>query len=169
VIDLAFIESLIRAIDQSGLDSIEIERGGTRVRLSKTPPPAPGAPPQGYSVSAVMPHGIAMPAPGPAAPSAGWPAQGAEPAEPRAAAEGRKLLEIKSPMVGTFYAKPAPDKPDYVSVGSRVKPDTVVCKLEAMKIFNDLTADVAGVIAEVCVKNGQPVDFGTVLFRVEPA
>jgi acetyl-CoA carboxylase biotin carboxyl carrier protein len=50
-----------------------------------------------------------------------------------------------------------------------VKPDTVVCKLEAMKIFNDLTADVAGVIAEVCAKNGQPVDFGTVLFRVEPA
>lgn len=72
-------------------------------------------------------------------------------------------------MVGTFYAKPSPDKPDYVTVGSRVTPTTVVCKLEAMKIFNDLTADVAGTITEVCVQNAQAVDYGTVLFRVDPS
>lgn len=70
-------------------------------------------------------------------------------------------------MVGTFYAKPAPDKDDYVKAGSKVKPDTVVCKLEAMKLFNDLAAECTGTIVEVCAKNGQPVDFGTVLFRVE--
>jgi acetyl-CoA carboxylase biotin carboxyl carrier protein len=169
VIDLAFIESLIRAIDQSGLDSIEIERGGTRVRLSKTPPPAPGAPPQGYSVSAVMPQGIAMPAPGPAAPSAGWPAQGAEPAEPRAAAEGRKLLEIKSPMVGTFYRSPAPDAPPYVEVGSRVKKGDTLCIIEAMKLMNEMESEVVGTVVEVLVDNAEPVEYGQLLFRVDPA
>ena len=167
MIDLAFIESLIRAIDQSGLDSIEIERGGTRVRLSKTPPPAPGAPPQGYSVSAVMPQGVAMPAPAP--PSAGWPAQGAEPAEPRAAAEGRKLLEIKSPMVGTFYRSPAPDAPPYVEVGSRVKKGDTLCIIEAMKLMNEMESDVVGTVVEVLVDNAEPVEYGQVLFRVDPA
>ena len=72
-------------------------------------------------------------------------------------------------MVGTYYSKPAPDKPDYVVVGARVGPATVVCKLEAMKIFNDLAAEVSGTIAEVCVKNGESVDFNRVLFRVDPS
>lgn len=72
-------------------------------------------------------------------------------------------------MVGTFYSKPAPDKDDYVKVGSKVKPDSIICKIEAMKLFNDLAAEVSGTIMEVCVKNGTPVDFGTVLFRVELA
>ena len=72
-------------------------------------------------------------------------------------------------MVGTFYAKPKPDKPDYVSVGSAVKPDTVVCQIEAMKIFNEVAAGVSGTVAEVCVRNGEFVEFGTVLFRVDPA
>ncbi|MBO0698655.1 MAG: acetyl-CoA carboxylase, biotin carboxyl carrier protein, partial [Zavarzinella sp.] len=85
------------------------------------------------------------------------------------AAPAKKLLEIKSELVGTFYAKPAPDKDDYVKVGSRVSPDTVVCKVEAMKIFNDITAKCAGTIVEVCVQNGQFVDFDQVLFRVDPS
>ena len=80
-----------------------------------------------------------------------------------------KLLEIKSELVGTFYAKPGPDKDDYVKVGSRVSTDTVVCKVEAMKIFNDITAKCAGTIAEVCVQNNQFVEFDQVLFRVEPS
>ena len=92
------------------------------------------------------------------------PVAAAEPARP-----AKAYHEIKSPMVGTYYSKPAPDKPDYVQTGSRVAPDTVICKLEAMKIFNDLTAECAGTVVEVCVKNGQPVDFGTVLFRVDAA
>ena len=72
-------------------------------------------------------------------------------------------------MVGTYYSKPAPDKPDFVTVGARVGPTTVVCKLEAMKIFNDLTADVSGTVVEVCAKNGEAVDFNRVLFRVDPS
>lgn len=72
-------------------------------------------------------------------------------------------------MVGSFYAKPAPDKDDYVKVGSRVNPETVVCKIEAMKIFNDLPASCSGTIAEICVQNADFVEYDQVLFRVEPS
>jgi acetyl-CoA carboxylase biotin carboxyl carrier protein len=72
-------------------------------------------------------------------------------------------------LVGTFYAKPAPDKDDYVKVGSRVNSDTIVCQVEAMKIFNTIPAKVAGTIAELCVKNGDFVEFEQVLFRVDPS
>jgi acetyl-CoA carboxylase biotin carboxyl carrier protein len=103
-------------------------------------------------------------------PVAALPSTNSQPAATHTAAQpARKLLEIKSELVGTFYAKPAPDKEDYVKVGSRVSPDTVVCKVEAMKIFNDITAKVNGTIAEVCVQNGEFVEFDQVLFRVEPS
>jgi acetyl-CoA carboxylase biotin carboxyl carrier protein len=80
----------------------------------------------------------------------------------------RQLVEIKSPTVGTFYAQEKPGAPPYVSVGSRVTPTTIVCQIEAMKIFNEITADCSGVIAEVCVQNKEFVEYGTVLFRVDP-
>jgi acetyl-CoA carboxylase biotin carboxyl carrier protein len=80
---------------------------------------------------------------------------------------GKKLLEIKSESVGTFYAKPSPDAAPYVTVGSKVTPTTVVCTLEAMKLFSEVQAGVSGTIAEICVENQSPVEFGQVLFRVE--
>jgi acetyl-CoA carboxylase biotin carboxyl carrier protein len=70
--------------------------------------------------------------------------------------------------VGTFYAQPSPEAPPYVSVGSRVTPTTVVCQIEAMKIFNEIMAECSGVIREILVKNKEPVEYGTVLFRVDP-
>ena len=72
-------------------------------------------------------------------------------------------------MVGTYYASPSPDSPPFVSVGSNVRPDTTVCVIEAMKVFTDIPAGVAGTITEVLVKNGQSVEFGQPLFRVRPA
>lgn len=103
-------------------------------------------------------------------------AAGAEPpaaaAAPQAAAEApaqQELVEIKSPMVGTFFAAPSPDSDPYVTVGAGVSEDTVVCILEAMKVMNEIKADCTGTIAEVCVKNAQPVEFGQVLFKVKPA
>jgi acetyl-CoA carboxylase biotin carboxyl carrier protein len=80
----------------------------------------------------------------------------------------RQLLEIKSPAVGTFYAQEKPGAPPYAAIGSRVTPTTVVCQIEAMKIFNEITADCSGVIREVLVKDKEFVEFGTVLFRVDP-
>ena len=148
--DAKVVEHLVGLMDKHQLSEISLEEGDQRIRLRK-----------GISATSMT---FAAPAPAPVASVATAPTPAAEPAKPKS-----NYHEIKSPMVGTYYSKPSPEKPDYVSVGSAVKADTVVCKLEAMKIFNDLTADVAGTIAEACVKNGQPVEFGTVLFRINPA
>jgi acetyl-CoA carboxylase biotin carboxyl carrier protein len=102
----------------------------------------------------------AAPAPAPA-PGGG---DGGEPARPPAAT----LKEIKSPMVGTYYAAPEPGAEAYVKVGSRVTPGQTVCIIEAMKIMNEIEAEFGGVIREVCVDDAQPVEFGQVLFRVDP-
>ncbi len=95
------------------------------------------------------------------------PAIAAPAAQPAARAE--ELLEIKSPMVGTFYAAPSPDSEPYVSAGADISEDTVVCIVEAMKVMNEIKAECVGTIVEVCVKNTQPVEYGQVLFRVRPS
>ena len=100
-----------------------------------------------------------------AAPAASSP--GASPTAPAPSA-GPQLLEIKSPMVGTFYQSPEPGAQAYVKVGSRVNVGQVVCIIEAMKIMNEIESEVAGVIREVTAQNAQPVEFGQVLFRVDP-
>ena len=92
------------------------------------------------------------------------------PAAPAPApAAGPKRIEIKSEAIGTFYSRPKPDAKPYVDIGSKVTPTTVVCQIEAMKIFNEIPAGCTGVIAEILVENQQPVEYGTVLFRVDPA
>ncbi|MDB4949478.1 MAG: biotin carboxyl carrier protein of acetyl-CoA carboxylase, partial [Gemmatimonadetes bacterium] len=93
------------------------------------------------------------------------PAAEAAPAAPA----GPALIEVKSPMVGTFYRQPAPEAPPYVEPGSRVVRGQTLCILEAMKLMNELPSDVAGTVREVCVENGEPVEYGQVLFRIEPA
>jgi acetyl-CoA carboxylase biotin carboxyl carrier protein len=90
----------------------------------------------------------------------------AEPARP--AAPAVSLKEIKSPMVGTYYASPEPGADPYLKVGARVSPGQTVCIIEAMKIMNEIEAEFGGVIREVCVEDAQPVEFGQVLFRVDP-
>ena len=77
-------------------------------------------------------------------------------------------LEVKSPMIGTFYRRPSPDSDPFVEVGAAVEPDTVVCIIEAMKVMNEIKAEVKGVIAEVLVEDGKPVEYGQALFRIEP-
>ena len=164
MIDLEFLERLIQAIDQSSLDSIEIERGGTRVRLAKTPDvlqaPA-GAMPMAPAPVAAAPAPATAPAP--AAPEAA----GGE--APAAAAESSNLVEITSPMVGTFYRAPAPDAPVYVDKGDKVSQGDTLCIIEAMKLMNELECEVSGTIVEVCVDNAQPVEYGQVLYRVDPS
>jgi acetyl-CoA carboxylase biotin carboxyl carrier protein len=168
MIDLEFLRGLIGAVDESGIDSLEISRGGTRIRISKTPPPAPVS--AGPALSAAPAH-LHMPPvhevgiPRAAAAPAAAPAEAAAPA----AAPASNLVEIKSPMVGTFYRSPAPEAPAYVEVGSKVAKGQTLCILEAMKLMNELESDVAGTVREICVENGEPVEYGQVLFRIEPA
>jgi acetyl-CoA carboxylase biotin carboxyl carrier protein len=89
-------------------------------------------------------------------------------ASPRPAAAALHLKEIRSPMVGTFYKAPEPGAEAYIKVGNRVNPGQTVCVIEAMKIMNEIEAEVAGVVREISVEDGQPVEFGQVLFRVDP-
>ncbi|HEX8271886.1 MAG TPA: acetyl-CoA carboxylase biotin carboxyl carrier protein [Longimicrobiaceae bacterium] len=163
MIDLDFLRGLIEAVDGSGIDSLEIARGGTRIRIAKTPPPAPvsaAAAPARAAVEYAVPAPAAAPSAAPAAaPSGGAPA-------PAAAASN--LVEIKSPMVGTFYRAPAPEAPSYVELGTRVGKGQTLCILEAMKLMNELESDYSGVIREICVENAEPVEYGQVLFRIEP-
>ena len=152
--DVKTVEHLINLMAEHELAEISLQEGDQRIRLRK-----------GGLVTTTV---VAAPQPAPVAV-----APVAQPSAATAVAApvgpSKKLIDIKSEMVGTFYAKPKPDKPDYVSVGTKVKPETIVCQIEAMKIFNEVPSGVSGTIAEVCVKNAEPVEFGTVMFRVDPA
>jgi len=108
---------------------------------------------------------VALPAPAPA-PVAAALTSAALPTPPPSK-EPNNLLEITSPMVGTFYSAPSPESPPYVTIGQEVTEDTVVCLIEAMKVMNEIKAEVRGVIAEVIAENGKPVQFGQVLFTVK--
>ncbi len=159
MLDLEFLRGLIEAVDESGIDSIEIARAGTRIRINKTPPPAPAA------VAGDAAHGAGSAGPPPAAP------QGGEAAAPAAepAREDAAWVDVESPMVGTFYRAPAPEAPPYVEVGTRVSKGQTLCILEAMKLMNELEAELDGVIREILVQNGDPVEYGQPLFRIDPA
>jgi acetyl-CoA carboxylase biotin carboxyl carrier protein len=152
IADLEFVRDLIAAVDGSGIHSLDISRAGTRIRIAKSPPSYSGAP-------APAPHHAA------AAPPQAPPAAADEPAT---APEQSGWVDIKSPMVGTFYRAPAPEAPSYVETGARVVKGQTLCILEAMKLMNELESDIAGVVREICVGNAEPVEYGQVLFRVEP-
>jgi len=161
MIDLDWIRRLIDMVDGSGIDSLEISRFGTRVRIAKSPP---------VTVSAAA--GAALPAAMPAPPTAAAAPEPAPAAAPEPAAEEEPdsgLVEVLSPMVGSFYRAPAPDAPPYVEPGDRVEKGQTVCILEAMKLMNELEAEVSGTVREICVENAEPVEFGQVLFRIDPS
>ena len=167
--DLDFLRGLIDAVDHSGIDSLEINRSGTRIRIAKTPAAA-------VSPFASFPQ-VPVAAPAPAAAAVGQIApasSGAAPAAPAAApaeapAPKSNLVDVKSPMVGTFYRAPAPDAPPYVEAGTAVTKGQTLCILEAMKLMNELESEVEGVIREILVEDTEPVEYGQVLFRVEPS
>jgi acetyl-CoA carboxylase biotin carboxyl carrier protein len=171
--DLEFLRGLIDAVDQSGIDSLEINRAGTRIRIAKTPAAA-ALPFPGFAAAPAMPATLPPAAnPQPAAGPAPAPSSAAEPtagaAAPAPAVEQSNLEDVKSPMVGTFYRAPAPDAPPYVEVGSTVTKGQTLCSLEAMKLMNELQAEVDGVLREILVEDADPVEYGQVLFRVEPS
>jgi acetyl-CoA carboxylase biotin carboxyl carrier protein len=171
--DLDFLRGLIEAVDHSGIDSLEINRAGTRIRIAKTPETTVSAfpsfsPAMASSAAGAAPHMGAPSAPHmAAAPTAGGSASSAAPAE--ATPVPSHLADVKSPMVGTFYRAPAPDAPPYVEVGSHVSQGQTLCILEAMKLMNELECEVDGVIREILVEDADPVEFGQVLFRIEPS
>jgi len=161
MIDFAFLEKLLDLLNRSNADTIEIRKWTTTVRVSKSGGSNSG--PVTYHLAAPPPAGVA----GAAAAAAVSPASAA-PAAAGVEDERKKWLEIKSPMVGTFYARPEPGADPYVRVGSRISVGQTLCIIEAMKIMNPLDAELSGVIREIGVEDAQPVEFGQVLFRVDP-
>jgi acetyl-CoA carboxylase biotin carboxyl carrier protein len=162
MIDLEWLRRLIDMVDESAIDSLEISRFGKRIRISKSPIVQILA---GGSNSNPMSTASAA---GTAAATTGHGSgeSAAETASAEAVASG--LVEILSPMVGTFYRSPAPDAPPYVEEGDHVRKGQTLCILEAMKLMNELEAEVSGTIREISVENAEPVEFGQVLFRIEP-
>ena len=151
--NLRQIRELVRLLESSGLSVLEIEENDLRVRLEKGQTagfaqPVPAALPQ--AVPAALPVETA-PAPAPVADGT---------------VDFNRLKEVKSPLVGIFYAAPSPGAEPFAGVGSRVKKGDVLCVVEAMKLMNEITADADGEVIDVCVQNGQVVEFGQILFKL---
>ena len=154
--DLRKLKTLIDLVAESGIAEIEVTEGEDMVRIVKHPnvPPAVVAP-----VLSVAPPAVAAPV---AAPAAGTP-----PAPPATATvEPAAGQIVKSPMVGTFYRSPSPDAKPFVEVGQTVKPGETLCIIEAMKLLNEIEAEVGGTIREILVENGQAVEYGQALFVI---
>lgn len=157
MIDLRYVKKLLEMLDESTVDSMEISSDkGLRIRLSKSPTARPGVQ---YAPAPVAPMPVAQAASAPAAaPAAAAPA----------AAAPSNLQDVKSPMVGTFYGAPEPGAKPYVSVGEQIKKGQVLCIIEAMKIMNEIESEVSGTVVEINAQDAHPVEYGQVLFRVNP-
>lgn len=155
--DPSLLERFVKLMSENDVSSLDVSDGSQRISLKRGPQQVVAAP-------ASAPVAYAP------APVAQAPASAPTPASKSAAAaeDDANLKPIKSPMVGTFYSSPSPDAKPFVQVGSVVNEDTDVCVIEAMKVFNNIKAEVRGTIAKVCVENGKTVEFGTVLFLVKP-
>ncbi len=142
------LRALIRIVEESGIEELEIRRWGRTVRISKSRTPG------------------AAPAPA-AAPASPAPAPAAQPEPAPAEDAGPELHPVKSPMVGTFYRAPSPEAPPFVEVGDTVRVGQALCILEAMKLMNELQSEVSGVVRKILIENTQPVEYGQVLFEIE--
>ena len=153
--DLKDIKVIVDLMKKNAVSEFEMEEGDFKIKLKRES----GKPRKGETVVVQEAAPVILPTaavpPAPAAPAAA----------PPPAPEGP---EVKSPMIGTFYRRPSPDADSFVEVGSVVEPDTVVCIIEAMKVMNEIKAEVKGTIAEVLLEDGKPVEYGQALFRIEP-
>ena len=149
--DLNEIRKILELMDANGLVEFEYEEQGRKIRLrrpdsgiaaSPPPPPAPGA--------RVIPTAIPVPA-----------------AAPPPAEKPSNLVEFKSPLVGTFYRSSKPDSDPFVNIGDELNPEKVICIIEAMKVMNEIKAEMGGIVREILVKNGQAVEFGEPMFLIE--
>jgi len=150
--DIAYLKKLIKIVEQSTVDEIEIEEEGLKVRVAKN------APLNTMPIHVAPAHQVAA-------------LSTPEQPKPEIIAQAPpevKFHEVKSPIVGTFYRAPAPDADSYVEVGAVVQPKQVLCIIEAMKLMNEIECDVSGRIVKILVENAQPVEYNQTLFLIEP-
>ncbi len=157
--DIKEIKAVIDLMRKNSLTEFEYEKDGTKIRIQRGPDGKPqvfSSSPNLLATPTLVPIPTALPS-APLAPS------------PTTTPPAESLPTINSPMVGTFYGSPAPDAPAYVSVGTAVTPESVVCIIEALKVMNEIKAEMSGTITEILVESGKPVEFGKPLFRIRPA
>ncbi|MDZ7343004.1 MAG: acetyl-CoA carboxylase biotin carboxyl carrier protein [candidate division KSB1 bacterium] len=162
------IRRLVKIVEESNIADLEVSRWGRKVKISKYPSNSYHAPayPGTHPPIGILPPGF--PAPIPAAPAPELTPQiDHSKSSSEAPAPAKNLVEIKSPMVGTFYRAPAPDADAYVQVGGTVSKGQVLCIIEAMKLMNEIEAEFSCRIVEILVDNGQPVEYNQPLFKVE--
>ncbi len=151
--DIRKVKKLIELLEESGISEIEISEGEESVRISRYPQPGTISVTTAPASALQPPVQTAAPAP--------------EPPPVAAAPPAARGTQVSAPMVGTFYAGPAPGAKPFVEVGSEVKPGDTLCVIEAMKMMNQIESEVAGRIVSVLVENGTPVEFGQALFIIE--
>jgi acetyl-CoA carboxylase biotin carboxyl carrier protein len=154
-VDLKDIKAIIDLMKKNSITEFELERQDSKIRLKRG---LNGGPAIAEEPIPALPMTLAAPQ--------ATPAPAASAATPSPAATGE--IEVKSPMIGTFYRAPSPEAGSYVEVGAEVSAETVVCIIEAMKVMNEIKAEVKGVITQVLVENAKPVEFGQPLFKVRP-
>jgi acetyl-CoA carboxylase biotin carboxyl carrier protein len=152
--DIKQIQDLIRFVSKSGVNEVSIEQENFKITIKTNQPST--------VVHATVPD-VQYAAPAPVAAIAAAPAPAVE-----AAADTSKYVIIKSPMIGTFYRSASPEKPLFVNVGDEIKPGSVLCIIEAMKLFNEIEAEISGRIVKILVDNASPVEYDQPLFLVEP-
>ena len=155
-VDLKDIKAIIDLMKKNDLSVFELEKDGFKLKLQK-----------GTNGQPILTTPIAIaPTVAPVAAAAAGSAESATGGSAEPTAAGGALKDIVSPMVGTFYRGASPESPPFIDIGATVNEDTVVCIIEAMKVMNEIKAETSGVVAEIMVENGKPVQFGQVLFRV---
>lgn len=171
---LTEIQDLIKFVSRSGVTEVEIEQANFKITIKSNPSPKKGKGQQAEAylqqpqMQMAMPQ-MQMPAPQPAAAPAPAPAPASAPAAPKADAAEANYITVKSPMIGTFYRSAGPDKDVFVNVGDEIKPGKVICIIEAMKLFNEIEAEVSGKIVKVLVDDATPVEYDQPLFLVDPS
>jgi acetyl-CoA carboxylase biotin carboxyl carrier protein len=156
--DLKQIQDLVKMVNKSNISELSIEEKDIKITIKQKEDKYVTGVPMQQIQAAPAPVAIASPAPSAAAPAA-------KPAAPSAA---DNLLTIKSPMIGTFYRRPSPDKPNFVEEGDEVKNGKVVCIIEAMKLFNEIESEISGRVVKILVEDSTPVEYDQPLFLVEP-
>jgi acetyl-CoA carboxylase biotin carboxyl carrier protein len=149
-VDLKDIKAIVDLMKKNALSEFELEHQDFKIKLKRAPGPATGgsddAPMYAAPPSTPAPNAPTAPAPSPL----------------------ENLLDIKSPMIGTVYRAPSPESAEFVQVGMEVTPETVVCIIEAMKVMNEIKAEVKGVVTQILIENAKPVEFGQPLFKIRP-
>jgi acetyl-CoA carboxylase biotin carboxyl carrier protein len=145
--ELDEIKNLIELLQNTDITEFQIERNGSKLKIKR----------EKFPLSADLSSTVVKPS-----------AESKEVKEEEKPAEEKKLVTITSPIVGIFYSAPSPDAPPFVEVGSPVKKGQVLCIVEAMKLMNEIESDTDGIVSEILVENGQPVEYGEPLFLIEP-